>query len=122
MTSVIPYLMFEGRAEEAMRRYVAVLPDASVERLDLTPEGKVAHGEVTVAGQRLRFFDSPAPHAFTFTPALSLFLTVEQPQDVDRIAADLGSEFLMPVGDYGFSTRFAWFNDEFGVSWQVNAE
>ncbi len=122
MSSVMPFLMFEGRAEEAMRRYVAVLPDSSLERLDLTPEGKVARGEVVVAGQGLRFFDSPAPHAFTFTPALSLFLTVDSPEEVDRIASDLGVEFLMPVDDYGFSTRFTWFNDEFGVSWQINAE
>ena len=28
----------------------------------------------------------------------------------------------MPKDDYGFSRRFAWLNDEFGVSWQVNAE
>ena len=28
----------------------------------------------------------------------------------------------MPTGDYGFSPRFAWLNDEFGVSWQVNVD
>jgi predicted 3-demethylubiquinone-9 3-methyltransferase (glyoxalase superfamily) len=26
----------------------------------------------------------------------------------------------MPTGNYGFSRRFAWLNDRFGVSWQVN--
>ncbi len=25
----------------------------------------------------------------------------------------------MPPGDYGFSTRFGWLNDRFGVSWQL---
>jgi predicted 3-demethylubiquinone-9 3-methyltransferase (glyoxalase superfamily) len=77
-----------------------------------------------LAGQVVRFFDSPVQHAFGFTPALSLYVTVETAEELDRIVDDLatGGEFLMPTGDYGFSPRFAWFNDEFGVSWQVNLE
>jgi len=27
---------------------------------------------------------------------------------------------LMPAGGYGFSQRFAWLQDRFGVSWQFN--
>ena len=26
----------------------------------------------------------------------------------------------MPLDNYGFSPRFGWFNDRFGVSWQLN--
>ena len=130
MTTVSPFLMFEGRAEEAMTRYVAVIPNSEVLRLDRhgadSPgaEGTVAHGEALLAGQRVRFFDSPAQHAFTFTPALSLFVSVETEGELDRIVDALaaGGSFLMPTGDYGFSPRFAWLNDEFGVSWQVNVE
>jgi predicted 3-demethylubiquinone-9 3-methyltransferase (glyoxalase superfamily) len=130
MTTVTPFLMFEGRAAEAMTRYVSAIPDSHVLRLDLHAadgpgaEGAVAHGEAVLAGQRVRFFDSPAPHDFTFTPALSLFVTVATADELDRVVDALaaGGTFLMPTGDYGFSPRFAWFNDEFGVSWQVNVE
>jgi uncharacterized glyoxalase superfamily protein PhnB len=31
-----------------------------------------------------------------------------------------GGEVLMPLGDYGFSTRFGRVKDRFGVSWQLN--
>jgi predicted 3-demethylubiquinone-9 3-methyltransferase (glyoxalase superfamily) len=122
--------MFEGRAEEAMMRYVTIIPDSEVlvvKRYEVDGagvEGTLARGEAVLAGQKVRFFDSPAHHDFSFTPALSFFITVDTENDVDRIAEVLaaGGNFLMPAGDYGFSRRFAWLNDEFGVSWQINAE
>ncbi|MBN9088138.1 MAG: VOC family protein [Reyranella sp.] len=36
-----------------------------------------------------------------------------------QATASCGGE-LMPVGNYGFSTLFAWVADRFGVSWQIN--
>jgi predicted 3-demethylubiquinone-9 3-methyltransferase (glyoxalase superfamily) len=130
MTSVIPFLMFEGNAEEALTRYVSVIPSSEVLLLERYgadgpgAEGTLSRGEASLAGQRVRFFDSSVHHDFTFTPALSFFITVDTEAEVDRIAGALaaGGEFLMPAGDYGFSRRFAWLNDEFGVSWQINAE
>jgi predicted 3-demethylubiquinone-9 3-methyltransferase (glyoxalase superfamily) len=29
---------------------------------------------------------------------------------------------LMPLDNYGFSRKFTWLNDKFGVSWQLNLE
>lgn len=31
-------------------------------------------------------------------------------------------EALMPLDNYGFSEKFGWTNDRFGVSWQLNLE
>ena len=130
MTTVTPFLMFEGRAEEAMSRYVSVIPSSQVLRLErygadgAGAEGTVALGEAVLAGQHVRFFDSAVHHGFTFTPSLSLFVSVDTADELDEIVDALaaGGDFLMPPGDYGFSRRFAWLNDEFGVSWQVTVE
>ena len=130
MTTVTPFLMFVGQAEEAMTRYVSAIPSSKVLRLErhgadgAGVEGTVSLGEALLAGQKVRFFDSSVQHDFTFTPSLSLFITVDAEDALDQIveALSAGGSFLMPTGDYGFSRRFAWFNDEFGVSWQVNAE
>ena len=113
-----------------MTRYVAAIPSSHVVRLERYgadgpgAEGTVALGEAVLAGQTVRFFDSSVQHAFTFTPSLSMFITVDTEDELDLIvdALAVGGTFLMAKGDYGFSRRFAWLNDEFGVSWQVNAE
>ena len=31
-----------------------------------------------------------------------------------------GGKVLMPLDNYGFSKKFGWVNDRFGVSWQLN--
>ena len=59
---------------------------------------------------------------FTFTPAFSLFVDCESEAVLRQIHAALsdGGKELMPLGDYGFSREFAWVEDRFGVSWQLN--
>ncbi|WP_075012565.1 VOC family protein [Geodermatophilus obscurus] len=125
---VTPFLMFTGDAERAMELYTSLFDDARV--LALTrwgAEGQGAEGTVqqatfSIAGQVFRCFDSPPVHAFGFTPSLSLFVDVASEEELDRLFAGLseGGEVLMPIGDYGFSRRFGWVNDRFGVSWQLN--
>ncbi len=53
------------------------------------------------------------PHAFTFTPSLSLFETSASEEEVARVAAAFaeGGEALMPLDNYGFNRRLAWVND-----------
>ncbi|MEU2391673.1 VOC family protein [Streptomyces sp. NPDC007369] len=125
---ITTFLMFEGRAEEAMAFYTSLFDDAEV--IDITrygaegpgPEGSVQHATFALAGQRFMCIDSYVKHEFGFTPAVSLFVQCDSEDELDRLYAALaeqGAE-LMPVGDYGFSARFGWVNDRFGVSWQLN--
>ena len=128
MTDATPFLMFEGRAEEALDFYVATIPNSRIETIDRYgadgpgPEGSVRMARAVVAGLPVLANDSFVHHAFTFTPSISFMLTCQDEDEVDRLAAALadGGGVLMPVGNYGFSRKFAWVNDRFGVSWQVN--
>lgn len=127
-TTVRPFLMFEGRANEAIAFYVGLIPDSDI--VDITrygagepgPEGTVKFAVVRLAGQQVLFSDSFVSHGFTFTPSLSLFVDCESEADLERIFTALseGGGVLMPLGNYGFSRRFGWVNDRFGVSWQLN--
>lgn len=129
MTTMIrPFLMFEGRAEEAIRFYVSLFADGEIREIERYgsggpgPEGTVLRAEFVVGGQAVMCTDSFIHHAFTFTPATSLFVDCESEDELHRLSAALaeGGQTLMPLDNYGFSRRFTWVNDRFGVSWQLN--
>ncbi len=66
--------------------------------------------------------DSNVKHQFDFTPSFSIFLTCDTEEELESIYGKLSDvgQALMPLGDYGFSKKFGWLNDRFGVSWQLN--
>ena len=128
MTKVTPFLMFEGKAEEAMALYCETIPGSGI--LDITrygagedgPQGTLKLARASIAGLEVMVFNSSVHHAFTFTPSLSLYVDCSSEEELNRIVDVLAKDggFLMPPDNYGFSRRFAWLNDRFGVSWQVN--
>lgn len=123
MITALPFLMFQGRCEEALTFYAAAVPDTRITSLDRKPDGTVAMARLSVAGLEIMANDSPPVHDFTFTPSTSIFLSVDEPEQVDALAAALGEggTALMAPDAYGFSRRFGWVQDRFGVSWQINA-
>ncbi|WP_428988219.1 VOC family protein [Methylocapsa aurea] len=128
--NMTPFLMFEGSAQEAINFYLASIPDSSITTMDRydgsgpEPAGSVKRALVSICGQELIFFDSPIPHPFSFTPSISFFITCADEEELDGIAGRLsaGGEYLMPPADYGFSRKFGWLKDKFGISWQLNVE
>ncbi len=127
-TSVASFLMFEGKAEEAVRFYTSLIPNSKIIDMKLYgpnetgPEGTVNMARFTLDGQAFMAIDSPAKHKFNFTPSFSIFVTCETEEQIDAIYKELvnGGSELMPLGNYGFSTKFGWVNDKYGVSWQIN--
>ncbi len=111
-----------------MNMYTTVIEDSaitSIVRYDANEagtEGTVMKAAFTLKGQEFMCIDSNFKHEFTFTPSFSIFLTCDTEEEIDRLYAQLseGGGVLMPLGDYGFSRKFGWIADKFGVSWQLN--
>ena len=122
ITAAAPFLMFQGRCEEALTFYAATLPGCRIVSLERKPDGTVAMARLSIGGLEILANDSPPVHDFDFTPSTSTFVTVDSADEVDRLTAALGEDgkVLMPANDYGFSQRFGWAQDRFGVSWQIN--
>lgn len=129
--SLVPCLMFVGdqygNAEDAMTLYVSAFEDSrvlEVDRLELDDDGKrrIKRARLAVAGTEIFVMDSDGPHAFTFTPAISITVEFESADALDSAWDKLGvgGTVLMPLDSYEFSPRFGWLQDRFGVSWQLN--
>jgi predicted 3-demethylubiquinone-9 3-methyltransferase (glyoxalase superfamily) len=128
MPKINTFLMFEDRAGEAIRFYTGLFEGSEI--LSLTRygpggagvEGTVQHATFTLDGQLFMAIDSSIEHGFTFTPAMSLFVTCETEAEVDRLYAKLSEDgqVAMPLGEYPFSPKFGWVMDRFGVSWQLS--
>lgn len=129
MEKVTPFLMFqEGKAEEAMNFYTSLIEDSAISNLirygpnEGGDEGTVMQATFTVKGQEFMCIDSNIKHEFSFTPSFSLYVTCSTEEEIDSLYQKLneGGQALMPIGDYGFSKKFGWLNDRYGVSWQLN--
>lgn len=129
MGKVTPFLMFQdSNAEEAMNYYTSLIEDSAI--LNITRYGPGENGEegtvmqalFSLKGQEFMCIDSPPIHKFTFTPSFSIFVTCDSEKELHYLYDNLliGGEALMPLDSYGFSEKFGWVNDKFGISWQIN--
>jgi len=128
MTRVSTHLMFQGNATDALDAYSTIFSDFIVETIEKHDDdgqgipGTIKQASVSFAGHKLIVIDSPPVHAFDFTPSMSLFVEFDSEHALESVFAQLSQDgkVMMPLDDYGFSKRFAWVSDRFGVSWQLN--
>lgn len=128
MQKITTFLMFEGQAEEAMNYYISLFDNSEVVSISRygaemgEHEGKVIHATFNLNGQEFMCIDSNVKHNFTFTPSVSLYVTCETSEEIEKVYEKLSQDggVLMPLGSYPFSEKFGWVNDKFGVSWQLN--
>ena len=135
---VLPYLFFEGRAEEAVAFYAKALgaqpgmmmryrdapegpgkcPDGS------TPPGdKVMHGEMKINDNAIFFSDgmcSGKPNFAGFSLAFTAKDAADAKQRFDALAQ--GGQVMQPLIETFFCKAFGMVSDKFGLHWMVMAE
>ena len=108
---VVPFLWFDGAAEEAARFYCSLFAGGRI--LEVTHLGDDASPVLTVTfeldGQRLIALNG-GPQ-FRFTEAFSLLVSCDSQAEVDRLWSALT--------DGGHAQPCGWLKDRFGLSWQI---
>ena len=116
MHKIAPFLWFNDQAEEAMNFYVSIFRNSKVGRVsrygDAGPGKKGAVMSATFELDGQEFMALNGGPQYTFTPAISFFVSCESQDEVDELWSKL-------TADGGKPGRCGWLVDKFGLSWQI---
>ncbi|MGH6879733.1 VOC family protein [Hypericibacter sp.] len=131
---VQPYLMFDGRCEEAIEFYRRAVgaETTMLMRFKDSPEpappgmvppgseNKVMHAAMKIGDSTVMATDGGCQQKAAFE-GFSLTLTVPNEAEADRRFNALaeGGQVRMPLAKTFFSPRFGMLQDKFGVGWMV---
>lgn len=128
---IATFLTFQdGNAEAAMEYYMSLFDNSQILQLKRWThdgpgiEGQIMHAVFELDGSLFMCSDSPAIHAWGFSPAVSNFVNCRDDKQIEFLVEKLSEngQVMMPLDNYGFSEKFAFVEDQFGVSWQLNLE
>ena len=116
MQKIVPFLWFDGQADEAVNFYTSIFSNAKINSVTRYgdagpgPKGTIMSATFELDGQE--FYALNGGPMFKFSPAISFFVKCETQEEVDYYWSKL------PAGG-GATNQCGWLQDKFGVSWQV---
>jgi len=130
MKSIIPFLWFDDKAEEAVNFYTSLFHNS--EKNEITyydklsadvsgrPDGSIMTIDFKLCGQRFAALNGGP--MFHFNPSVSFFVECDSETEIKKLwnALSEGGEVLMPLEKYHFSEIYGWTADRFGLSWQIS--
>ena len=120
--TLTPYLAVENAAE-AIEFYKRAFGAKELVRMD-APQGKIGHAELQIGDSRVMLSD-PFPQSTVRPPkelggtSASVFMYVEDVDEVVKQAVDAGATVTMEVADQFWGDRFGSVADPFGHTWSV---
>jgi len=115
MQKITPFLWFDGKAEEAMSFYTSIFSDSEVVNImrygdaGPGPKGTVMSATFRLNGQE--FIALNGGPQFSFTPAISFFVSCKTQEEVDQLWEKLSAG--------GTPQQCGWLTDKFGLCWQI---
>jgi len=115
MQKITPFLWYDGKAEEAANLYISIFKNSKILNVARYgeagpgPKGTVMTVSFQLEGQEFMALNG-GPH-YTFSPAISFFVSCETQAEVDGLWEKLSAG--------GSELQCAWLKDRFGVSWQI---
>jgi predicted 3-demethylubiquinone-9 3-methyltransferase (glyoxalase superfamily) len=110
MQKIVPFLWFDGKAEEATNFYVGIFKNSKVTSVSRQgPDGPVFSTTFQLEGRD--FYALNGGPMYQFTPAISLFVNCETQGEVDDLWEKLS--------EGGEKIQCGWLKDKYGVSWQI---
>ncbi|MEM8899318.1 MAG: VOC family protein [Bacteroidota bacterium] len=126
---ITTFLTFQNNdAEEAMNFYISLFENSTITDIQRhgkegpAKEGSVFFARFELNGSQFACSDSYIKHEWDFTPGVSNWVDCQSVEEQDKLFSALSEngKVMMPLDNYGFSQRFAFVEDRFGVSWQLN--
>ncbi len=116
MPDIAVCLWFDDQAEEAAALYTSIFPGSRILSTIPYPEGAPGPaGSAMLVTFEINGLEIQALNggpAFTFSEAVSLVITVDTQEEIDRYWDAL-------LADSGQPSQCGWLKDKFGMSWQI---
>ena len=114
MQTITTFLLFDGKAEEAVNFYCSIFKNSSIQHTSYYGEGApLPAGTVLTVSFQINGMDLVALNgpSFPFTPAISFQIGCETQEEIDELWSKLT--------DGGEESYCGWLVDRYGLSWQI---
>jgi len=139
MTTVNPYLIFQGNCEKAFNfyksvfqtefRYIGRFSETPVQDRENFPSGmdnKIMHVSLPLSKETILMgCDNPDPNnKSTGGNNISLTLNTDSKQEADRLYNELskGGQTRMPMQSTFWGAYFGMLTDMFGINWMISCD
>ena len=138
MTSINPYINFNGNAEEAFNFYKSVFggdfpmvgkfgdmpPQEGMPPISDEVKNRIMHMSLPISAETVLMGSDTMPgiHDHQVGNNISLSINTDSREEADRIFTGLsaGGKVSMPLADTFWGAYFGMWTDKFGINWMVN--